>query len=821
MIKPPASSPFAMRSQTYVDNRLTVIPIAPGTKKPGEFTGGEWRGMNDWNRFFTRSPTELEIDRWQSWPEAGIGLLCGKLSGIIAVDVDTDDKFMLRAIASVLPPSPVRKKGKKGYTAFYRYGNQSPRSWDVNKVRIVDLLSDGRQTLMPGTQHPDGMSYVYLTDDTLEEFNLAQLPELPKNFEDSLDRVLGSMQTPEDKAARRERPKPREEDPNTVLIQSIAAQLWKQVNQQALARLDEWVPLMIPGYQVRGNGYRCCAFWRGATNPNVGIHHTGITDFGGGIGLTPIDLVMFATNTNFSQASEALRKVLGIGGDEFSMTVNAKEAAPNPDQPAVDLSAILAAPRPATKPAAPVLMPRADADPMVAVWRESEEEKEKAAADAIMDVPSFIANAPGMIGQIADWINATAPKPQPAFAVAAALVIAATVMGRRFCTNQRNFPSLFFVMIAKSAEGKDHPQKCVRRVLDAAGLTKQIGGSGYTSPGAIYSELLRVPSHVAIIDEIGQLLKSSGKQGSHNTDGALAKLLEVFSSCDDQLAPPTYSTMSMSKKDQAAVESKVVYNPAVTLLGATTPEVFFAALQDDHVSGGFLGRFILIQSHLPRRESCYPEPQEPPEAVIDWCTSLVAEHTAHADMADMMAPGVRAVPVGMVFAPECIMMLREFERELNRRMDAIENGQDAVLLGRTKEKAQRLAMIVAKATNAPRDNVIKRDALEWAIQYVRYYDLETLTSVETKRPKSKMDAHFAKMNDVFSNMKKYKSAEFAKVLATGAMPHSLLIRKMRLDKHEMRLVVETAIEAGFLFKQEGVPEIGYGGTVYFQRAAPG
>ena len=45
-------------------------------------------------------------------------------------------------------------------------------------------------------------------------------------------------------------------------------------------------------------------------------------------------------------------------------------------------------------------------------------------------IEAFILNPPGILKTIADWITATAPKSQPELAVAAAIALCSTVMGR-------------------------------------------------------------------------------------------------------------------------------------------------------------------------------------------------------------------------------------------------------------------------------------------------------------------------------------------------------------------------------------------------------
>lgn len=826
MISPPPSSAFAASCQRYLDNGLSIVPIAPGTKRPGAYTHGAWHGMSKWNEYFARYPAPFEIDLWCKYPDAGIGLICGKLSNVIAVDVDTDDPAMLRMLANIMPPSPVRKKGKKGFTAFYRYAElHKSRSWDVQGQRVVDLLSDGRQTCMPGTPHPDGMTYVYLTDDALEDCEIGSLPLLPMNFSEQLDRVLGALQTPEDKAARRAAPVERIEKPGEAIVQSIASQLWREINTQALHRLDEWVPLMIPGAKPDTKGYRCRAFWRGATNLNVGVHRTGIFDFGGNYGLTAIDLVMYATNVNFSQASEALRKVLGVGGERFTMSIGDEAGpVPMPGQGTVDISKLLQNRRHA--PSVAVLGPREEASAGARVMLAeiaAKAEEEQAEAEKIMyRPPEFVTNAPGMIGKIADWINATAKKPQPELAVVGALTLIATVMGRRYRTDYDNWASMYFVMVAKSGEGKDHPMQCVRAALNEAGLFGLLGGSGYTSQAGVFTELYRAPSHLAIIDEIGQMLKATASKNGAFLATAINELLKAFSSVNTLLSPPTKSANGKSA-EQLKLESRgPVYNPAISILGATTPDVFYSALSEEHFEGGFVGRLVIVESLKPRGLGEYPKKRKVPKEIIDWLKELVAEHQALGNLAGDLRPDMEAVPVEMYFAPECAPLLVELEMAIIDKQCSLESENDEALLARTKEKAQRMAMLVAKAVNSPRDNIIRTEALEWAIKYVRHYDFTMATNAQARRPQTKSEDAIKKALGFIKRARKYNEKMFLRVTRSGGMPHAMLLQKMKMDSREFAAVMNTAMESGRVHRSVGftAPGYVYNGIVYWVPSAP-
>ena len=58
-----------------VANGYPILPIMPGTKKPGRVRGGAWSDYPDWTRHAERPTTEHELGIWQTWPDAGVGIL--------------------------------------------------------------------------------------------------------------------------------------------------------------------------------------------------------------------------------------------------------------------------------------------------------------------------------------------------------------------------------------------------------------------------------------------------------------------------------------------------------------------------------------------------------------------------------------------------------------------------------------------------------------------------------------------------------------------------------------------------------------------------
>jgi len=237
---------FAWR---FLERDISVVPIAPGTKRPGQYSQENgWRGMGDWSRFAQRLPTEIEVKHWEKWPDAGIGVVLGKLSGLVALDKDYDlPGDGNEALQALIPYSPVAKKGEKGWTRFYRWNGEKSCSFNANGVRVLDVLSDGRQTVVPPTIHPAGGHYTWITEDTLDSIlSVDELPSLPEDFLQQVEKLLAPYQTDDDKKHNKRHVAHQDDDSHINTELSIQAIYFRDLNTIALSRLDEWVPKIIP-----------------------------------------------------------------------------------------------------------------------------------------------------------------------------------------------------------------------------------------------------------------------------------------------------------------------------------------------------------------------------------------------------------------------------------------------------------------------------------------------------------------------------------------------------------------------------------------------
>lgn len=311
-----SESVFALNAPALLFRGYNPIPLMPGSKSPGVRTRHEgWRPMAGWDRWCRQRPTERTIAAWLRMigdSEAGVGVACGM--GLICIDIDLEDA--MEAILAILPPSNVTKKGRKGISLFYRGNTDKIRSRNFrtpDKIGLLDLLSEGKQTVLPPSIHPDtGEPYYWCTEETLANTWPEDLTELPDDIAERIGEALKAFSYDPDS----ERPPSRLTTPATDALSAAgASNLWRETNDRALAHLDCWVPALgLFRCRTKPGGYCAVASWResGTGRPrevrkrNLSIDRRGIADFGDGRTYTPIDLVMAARNLNKFSASNWL-----------------------------------------------------------------------------------------------------------------------------------------------------------------------------------------------------------------------------------------------------------------------------------------------------------------------------------------------------------------------------------------------------------------------------------------------------------------------------------------------------------------------------------
>jgi hypothetical protein len=156
----------------YIGRGWSIIPIRPGDKRP----------LVRWEGFQHGCPSEEEARGWIStWPDAGIGVVTGAISGLVVIDVDLrhgGDVSMeeLEREHGQLPATVECRTGGGGRHLYFAH----PGGLMRNKVGLtpgIDLRGDGGYVVAPPSLHSSGVRYAWAEGRDPGSRTIAPLPD--------------------------------------------------------------------------------------------------------------------------------------------------------------------------------------------------------------------------------------------------------------------------------------------------------------------------------------------------------------------------------------------------------------------------------------------------------------------------------------------------------------------------------------------------------------------------------------------------------------------------------------------------------------------
>jgi hypothetical protein len=157
------------RARRLVAHELSLVVLAPRSKEPP--ARSSWTSAQVTRTRMPALQAQLEAQLEAHGDEAGLAIVCGPVSGIVAVDLDDDS--VVEWANTHLPKTPWRTKTGRGERWFYRL----PDGWTPPTGPLPykgQLQAAGRYVVAPGSIHPDtGRAYEALGDWTRAK---AELP---------------------------------------------------------------------------------------------------------------------------------------------------------------------------------------------------------------------------------------------------------------------------------------------------------------------------------------------------------------------------------------------------------------------------------------------------------------------------------------------------------------------------------------------------------------------------------------------------------------------------------------------------------------------
>ena len=170
----------------FCRNGMSVIPIDSVSKKP----------LIEWKEFQTKCADEARIKAWwSSWPNAGVGVVTGKISGIIVVDTEEKADLNLFGLKAINTPTVRTGGGGKHFYFAYQEGIRN----SVRFAPLHDIRSDGGYVLVPPSDHKSGNKYQWFIPwGTVEPLpfppnilSVINKDEAPKDWGKKLNEAIG------------------------------------------------------------------------------------------------------------------------------------------------------------------------------------------------------------------------------------------------------------------------------------------------------------------------------------------------------------------------------------------------------------------------------------------------------------------------------------------------------------------------------------------------------------------------------------------------------------------------------------------------------
>lgn len=417
-------------------------------------------------------------------------------------------------------------------------------------------------------------------------------------------------------------------------------------------------------------------------------------------------------------------------------------------------------------------------------------------ARAAVEFPDALTHVPGLVGEITDWICATARRPNRVLALGAALTLVGTAMGRFWSGPTLSSTVLYMLALAPSGVGKDHALQQIKRLLSAAKMTRTIGPDEFISMPAVIHFIEREPLSLCPMDEFGAFLKRINAKRASGFERGISKIMRSVWGTNFGL---------MTTPEWAATPARTIRAPALSIYGASTPEDFFEALDGGDVSNGFLNRFTLL-TVASRTED--REPKEPPLVVPEKLSASLRRLFGGGNplvvASKLHETDVEIEPFVIPWGPGAEAVYTGFQREILAWQDRDADAEN--FIGRAAEMAVRMATIRAGGRD-PVMPKISEDDMQWG-RAVALWSARTLYRMG-RLYISETDFQ-AEANRVLRIIDK-EGGEISQETLRSRM-------KSRLKARDLREVIETLEDTGAIVRESVATE---GGgprkTLYFLR----
>ena len=681
-------SPFQKIAPLLRQNGYSVLPLMAKSKRPI---------IEGWSKYCTEPADEETFNRWTKWENANIGVCLGLASGILCYDLDEDVDGIHAKIEKLLPQTPLIKKGAKGKTLFFKFSGQSSHSFSKNGLRILDVLSTGRQTVLPPSIHPDGMNYEWIGAGTMETVKAEDLPTVSSAIAFQIALLFEGGAKPLPIA---------EPKYNQVYDDAEEKEISDALNFIDCNDYALWIEIGMCLREALGEkGFSFWDNWSSRSQKYKQTEMRGKWESFKRTGLTIATMFYRAYDGGYRPEAHEIENI-----PDF--VLNGKMTGWNPKPQAVSTI---------------------------------EPEKEE-----IEGFPARLLKGMGLPALLAEYMEKTAITPQPILSMGCAIGLAGTIMAQRVRTETDLRTNFYTIGLAYSGAGKDHARKIATKILNAVGMEDHIMGLPRSSAGLVSCLRDKCKGYGFLgWDEFGRVLKqlTSFKAANHERD-IVTSLLELFSSANSVYAGFAYANTD------GKTPPKPIIQPCLSLYGTSVPNHFYEAMTGSDAIDGFLARLLVFESRN------YSIEEDERTNVIDVPDDIINEVIRWRDMPKNAAPkgdtDLEIRPRIVEPDQKAARLIKDYKR--HTRMEAIKREQKgqpgASIMARAAEHSRKLALVCSDS------GIVTYDNMQWGIDISEHCSNQMIAAITNNISSNEYQANTKRILNFLRDQSKDETTEW-------------------------------------------------------------
>ena len=740
-------------ASAYLKAGLSVLPAVKARKRPA---------VGAWKTWSQRLPTDIEVEAWFSNGHEALCVIAGAVSGDLEC-IDFDQKaeaypaWCAKIDSALLASLVVESTPSGGKHVVYRCegkveGNQ----------KLAQGVRDGKIATLIETRGEAGLFLCAPSPGyTLEHGDFAHIPTIPQEAREALLSAARELDEQPPAEARESAPAPAVAAPA-----ASSPGFLTRPGDDFASRGDPRPYLLAHGWTLCGEKSDGNELWtRPGKDARAGhsatlkdgvffVFSSNASPFEPNRGYNAYQVYALLEHANDFKAATAALIDMGYGTKDTTADV--------------DISAILS-------------------DTICAESTRSENDREDDCPDRTEEcadpgpIPDHLFDVPGFVTELMGYTLRTAPYPNRALAFAGAFALLGHLSGRKYKDEYDTRPNLYFLSLAASGTGKQHPRGVNVSLAALKGFASEMGDY-FASGEGLEDSFLSNPCMFYQIDEADTLFNTV-KMKDTRAEMISSMLLRMYSESN--------SVHIMRKKalqrGQPASSSSII-QPHLTFLGTAVPKFFYASLSERVMANGLLARCLVLEAGKRGEANDNAVAEEFPERVLSDITDLI--RIGHENALFSEFPQTRTVPM----EARAKLLLKDVRKEADAmyaKYDQSESANECALAlwARAGEKVSKFALVraISRDVNAP---VIREEDIAWA---------RTLVFHATRRMLF-MAGLYAYDGEFDRQMKRVMQRITAK---GGSLSYRNILRFVRMEKDELKRVLETLIARGDLRVEKG------------------